>query len=84
MELKDFEEFKKLSEYCKKAGIESIKLGSLELKFIPQALLPKTAYQIKKESEETKKSLQTSESNSIIEAERILNWSSSIPDMEAN
>ena len=83
MNAEQLEEFKKLAEYCKKAGIESLKTGpngEIDIKFIHQALLPKNAYQLKKEAEETKKSLEDISANAILEAERALLWSTQIDE----
>lgn len=86
MEFKTLEDYRKFIELNRKLGVKTFKISQNEVsgELADEALMPKTPYQLKKEAEETKRSIQDAHANSIVEAERALMWSSTIPDQETH
>jgi hypothetical protein len=52
MDKTNIADLKKIIDLCKKTGVESIKLGDLELKFTLQAVTPRTRSKRNKEFKE--------------------------------
>lgn len=71
-------EFKKWSDTFRKAGLKSLTLEGVILEFAPEALLPESEY---KQKQKAKDMVETKE-NEILEAEKLLFWSS--PDVPVN
>lgn len=76
MDVKDQKDLEKLTKFCRKHGIQSLKAGDFEISFSPAALFPESDYKRKKLETET-----PIVSDQIYTEEDILNWSSAgIPE----
>jgi hypothetical protein len=75
--IENLETLKKIIEICRKTGVRSLKDGEFQIELASEALLPESEYQKKKKEKEMKESIP----DPIAEAEKVMMWSVSSPEV---